>query len=91
MNLRVLEKLSIFKLIYKNPLLGTKMPPKRPKIYKYTPGNLIDAVAAVRSKVMTYKEASERFEVPITTIHERNAALLRSNQVKIFVNWISKK
>ena len=82
MNLRVLEKLSIFKLIYKNPLLGTKMPPKWPKIYEYTQGNLTDAVAAVRSKVMTYKETSEWFEVPITTIHERVSGKHGITQIK---------
>ena len=58
------------------------MPPKRPKIYKYTPGNLIDAVAAVRSKVMTYKEASERFEVPINTIHEPVSGKRGITQIK---------
>ena len=47
------------------------MPKVKAKKRLYTEENLINAVAAVKNKTHTYREASELFNVPLATICDK--------------------
>ena len=58
---------------------------------KYSNDDLLQAVAAVKSKSMTFKQASERYGVPSATIADRTlgrykAEILTPGKIIFYIN-----
>ena len=52
-------------------LLKPKMPRKKGDARAYSETALVGAVASVKNKTLSYKKASEKFNVPVATICDR--------------------